>query len=55
MADDPPTVASAGLPAPPSDGDDLSDFRGSRRIVGAEGGWPAEWKTEVVKLADVKG
>ena len=25
------------------------------RIVGADGGWPAEWKTEVVKLADVKG
>ena len=24
------------------------------RIVGAEGGWPAEWKTEVVKFADVK-
>ena len=25
------------------------------RIVGADGGWPEEWKTEVVKLADVKG
>jgi len=25
------------------------------RIVGAKGGWPDEWKTEVVKLADVKG
>ncbi len=24
------------------------------RIVGAEGGWPAEWKTEVVKFADVR-
>ena len=24
------------------------------RIVGADGGWPKEWKTEVVKLADVK-
>ncbi|MEZ4290881.1 MAG: hypothetical protein R3E53_10260 [Myxococcota bacterium] len=23
------------------------------RITGAAGGWPAEWKTEVVKLADV--
>lgn len=25
------------------------------RIVGAEGGWPEAWRTEVVKLADVKG